>query len=78
MHLCKILCAPTPVCKVCLCECVFGRAARRLLSSRVRRAGRLVRHADRLKCYSLPEVRSAPRKFVMLFHLSDFSMVGGG
>lgn len=59
-----------------LCECVFGRAARRLLSQRVRRAGRLARHADRLKCYSLPKVRSALRKFVMLFHLSDFSMAG--
>lgn len=77
MYLCKIQCAPTPVSKgACVCVCVFGRAARRLLSSRVRRAGKLARHADRLKCYSLPEVRSALRKFVILFHLSDSSMAG--
>lgn len=62
--------------KQCSCVCVCVCVARRLLSSRVRRAGKLARHADRLKCYSLPEVRSAPRKFVILFHLSDSRTVG--
>lgn len=77
----KIQCVPTPVCEgallsVFVCVCAFGRAARRLLSLQVRRAERLPRHAKRLKWYSLPEVRSTPRKFVMLFYLSDSHMAG--